>query len=76
MSIDNALCDLGASVSVNPLSLREKLGMGGLKSTNLDLKLVDSSFNYLVSVLEDFLMKVGHLFISIDFMVMEMYEDS
>ncbi|MDP1051974.1 hypothetical protein, partial [Klebsiella quasipneumoniae] len=33
--IDNALCDLGASVSVMPYSVCEKLNMGPLKVTNI-----------------------------------------
>ncbi|XP_074321749.1 uncharacterized protein LOC141658903 [Silene latifolia] len=39
--IDKALCDLGASVSVMPYSVCEKLNMGHLKVTNVTLQMVD-----------------------------------
>ena len=35
--IDKALCDLGASVSVMPMSVCSKLNIGDLKLTNLTL---------------------------------------
>jgi len=47
--------------------------MGELKSTNIALKLVIRSFKYSVGVLEDVLMKVGYLFISMD--LMDIYGD-
>ena len=41
MKFDNALCDLGASVSVMPLSIYEKLSLGDLEPTNVTLQLAD-----------------------------------
>ncbi|XP_021736448.1 uncharacterized protein LOC110702999 [Chenopodium quinoa] len=41
ITFENALCDLGASVSLMPLSVYEKLGIGGLVPTNVTLQLAD-----------------------------------
>ncbi|XP_058000723.1 uncharacterized protein LOC131178800 [Hevea brasiliensis] len=40
-NIDKALCDLGASVSLMPLSIFEKLKVGELKPTTISLQLID-----------------------------------
>ncbi|KAJ9168219.1 hypothetical protein P3X46_019770 [Hevea brasiliensis] len=44
--IDKALCDLGASVSLMPLSIYKKLEIGKLKPTTISLQLADRSFKY------------------------------
>ncbi len=43
ISIKKALCDLGASVSLMPLSICEKLKVGELKLTTMSLQLADRS---------------------------------
>ncbi|XP_057989123.1 uncharacterized protein LOC131172194 [Hevea brasiliensis] len=45
-SIDKALCDLGASVSLISLSICEKLKIGELKPITISLQLVDRSIKY------------------------------
>ncbi|KAJ9190657.1 hypothetical protein P3X46_001837 [Hevea brasiliensis] len=52
-SIDKALCDLGASVSLMPLSICEKLKVGELKPTTISLQLADRSIKYPVGILEN-----------------------
>ncbi|XP_058744376.1 uncharacterized protein LOC131616994 [Vicia villosa] len=39
--IDKALCDLGASISLMPLSICEKLNMGDLRPTKMSVQLAD-----------------------------------
>src|SRR6185503_18566928 len=73
--IDNALCDLGASVSVMPLSVCSKLNMGKLKATNITLQMADRSFKYPLGVLEDVPVRVGKFYIPVDFVVLDMAED-
>ena len=41
--IQNALCDLGAGVSVMPLSLYEKLKLGDYSPTSITLQMVDKN---------------------------------
>ena len=75
MFIDKALCDLGASVSVMPLSICNKLDMGSLKSTNVTLQMADRSTKRPLGVLEDVPVRVGKFFIPVDLIVLDMAED-
>jgi len=73
--IDKALCDLGASVSLMPLSICERLNLGELKPTRMSLQLADRSIKYLVGILEDVPLRIGQLYIPTDFVVMDITED-
>ncbi|XP_021748570.1 uncharacterized protein LOC110714371 [Chenopodium quinoa] len=75
IKINRALCDLGASVSLMPLSICKKLQMGELKPTRISLQLADRSVKFPLGVLEDVPLRVGKFFIPCDFVVMEMDED-
>ncbi|XP_074298817.1 uncharacterized protein LOC141629765 [Silene latifolia] len=74
--IDKALCDLGASVSVIPYSVCEKLNMRHLKVTNVTLQMADRTVKRPLGVLEDVSVKIGKFFIPVDFIVLEMAEDT
>ncbi|XP_021771496.1 uncharacterized protein LOC110735617 [Chenopodium quinoa] len=74
--IDKALCDLGASVSVMPSSICAKLNMGDLKVTNITLQMADRSVKYPLGILEDVPVRVGKFYIPIDFVVLDMAEDT
>jgi hypothetical protein len=75
-TIDKAMCDLGASVSLLPLSLLKKIGIGDLKPTKMTLQLADHSIIYPAGVLEDIPIKVGKFYIPADFVVVDIKEDS
>jgi hypothetical protein len=75
VEIQRALCDLGASVSIIPFSLYERLNMGVLKPTRMAIQLADRSVKYPVGILEDVPLKVGSFYIPVDFVVLEMDED-
>jgi hypothetical protein len=70
---EKALCDLGASVSVMPRDVFEKLRLP-LEPTGMCLELGDNSIRYPLGIAEDVPVKVGHHFIPVDFMVLEMGE--
>ncbi|XP_021765666.1 uncharacterized protein LOC110730162 [Chenopodium quinoa] len=76
IDINKALCDLGASVSLMPLSICKKLQMGELKPTRMSLLLPDRSVKFPLGILEDFPLRVGKFFIPCDFVVIEMEEDA
>ncbi|XP_074270822.1 uncharacterized protein LOC141594725 [Silene latifolia] len=76
VKIKRALCDLGASVSLMPLSLFKKLHLEDLKPSKISLQLADRSVKYPLGVIEDVPLKVGKLVIPCDFFVMDMPEDS
>jgi hypothetical protein len=70
---EKALCDLGASVSVMPRDVFEKLRQP-LEPTSMCLELGDNSIRYPLGIAKDVPVKVGHHFIPVDFMVLEMGE--
>ncbi|XP_074266631.1 uncharacterized protein LOC141589907 [Silene latifolia] len=76
VKIKRALCDLGASVSLMPLSLFKKLQFEDLKPSRISLQLADRSVKYPLGVIEDVPLMVGKLVIPCDFYVMDMSEDN
>lgn len=76
VDIKQALCDLGAGVSLMPLSICKKLNVGELKPTTILIQLADRTIRHPLGILEDVLIKVGKFFIPCDFVVMDMEEDS
>ncbi|XP_045802435.1 uncharacterized protein LOC123896027 [Trifolium pratense] len=73
--IDKALCDLGASVSLMPLSICKRLGLGEFKPTKMSLQLADRSIKYPLGILENVPVRIGQLFIPTDFVIMDIRED-
>ena len=69
------MCDLGASVSLFPLSLLKRIDIGDLKPTKITLQLGDRSIIYLAGILEDIPIKVGKIYIPADFVVVDIKED-
>jgi len=76
VSIDRALCDLGSSVSLIPYSISKRLGLGKLSPTRIFLQLADRSIKYPMGILEDVAIKVDDFYVPIDFVVLDMAEDS
>jgi hypothetical protein len=70
---EKALCDLGESVSVMPRDVFEKLRLP-LEPTGMCLELGDNSICYPLGIAKDVPVKVGHHFIPVDFMMLEMGE--
>ncbi|WZZ16718.1 hypothetical protein YC2023_109807 [Brassica napus] len=76
MVFEKSLCDLGASVSLMPLSVAKKLGFTQYKKCRLSLVLADRSVKYPVGILEDLPVKIGRYEIPTDFVVLEMGEEA
>ena len=70
-----ALCDLGASVSLIPKVVFDKLECGDLSPTRISLQLADRSIRYPEEMLLDISIKVGKFWIPADFVVVDMEED-
>jgi hypothetical protein len=70
---EKALCNLAASVSVMPRDVFEKLHLP-LEPTGTCLEMGDNSICYPLGIAEDVPLKVGHHFIPVDFVVLEMGE--
>ena len=65
--VDSIFCDLGSSVSLMPLSMCKNLDLGEMRPTTISLKLADRSLKCLVSVLEDVPIKIGDLYVLVDY---------
>ncbi|GKD50905.1 DNA-directed DNA polymerase [Tanacetum coccineum] len=76
LHIDNALADLGASISLMPYTMYKKLGLGEPKPTRMSLELADRSIQYPQGIAEDVLIKIDKFFLLIDFVILDMREDS
>ncbi|GKC94094.1 DNA-directed DNA polymerase, partial [Tanacetum coccineum] len=74
--INNALTDLGASISLMPYTMYEKLGLGEPKATRMSLELADRSIQYPRGIIKNVLIKVDKFVILIDSVILDMPEDS
>ncbi|GJU05350.1 putative ribonuclease H-like domain-containing protein [Tanacetum coccineum] len=72
---DNALADLGASVSVMPLLTYLNLGLGELAHTKLTVELADRTVKYPKGIAENVLVGIGKFVFPVDFIILDMPED-
>ncbi|GJU52041.1 putative reverse transcriptase domain-containing protein [Tanacetum coccineum] len=72
---DNALVDLGASVSVMPLLTYLNLGLGELAHTKLTVELEDRTVKYPKGIVENILVGIGKFTFPVDFIILDMPED-
>nr|GEU69312.1 hypothetical protein [Tanacetum cinerariifolium] len=72
---DNALVNLGANVSVIPLSAYLNLGLGELAHTRLTVELADRTVKYPKGIAKNALVGIGKFTFSIDFIILDMLED-
>ncbi|CAM8900399.1 unnamed protein product [Rhodiola kirilowii] len=70
-----ALTEECASVSIMPYSLYAKLNLGYLCPTNVTICLVDHSCRLPRGILKDVPVKVKHIFLPVDFIVLDISED-
>jgi len=75
-TIEKAMCDLGSSVNLLPLSLLKRIGIGDLKPTKMTLQLADRSIIFPAGILKDIPIKVGKIYIPADFVVVDIKKDS
>ncbi|GJR31957.1 hypothetical protein Tco_1108189 [Tanacetum coccineum] len=72
---NNALVDLGASVSVMPLLTYLNLGLGGLAHTKLTVELADRTVKYPKGIAKSVVVSIGKFIFPIDFIILDMPED-
>ena len=70
-----ALCDLGASINLMPLSVFKQLGVGECRPTTVTLQLADRSHAYPEGKIEDVLVKVDKFIFPVDFIVLDFEAD-
>ncbi|GJV68543.1 DNA-directed DNA polymerase [Tanacetum coccineum] len=76
LQTNNGLADLGASISLMPYTMYEKLGLGEPKPTRMSLKLGDRSIQYPTGIVKNVLIKVDKFILLIDFVILYMPKDS
>ncbi|GKB85638.1 reverse transcriptase domain-containing protein [Tanacetum coccineum] len=76
LHINNALADLGASISLMPYMIYEKFGLGEPKPTRMSLELADRFIQYPRGIIENVLIKIDKFIFPIDFVILDMREES
>jgi len=74
--IGKALCDLRASINLMPLLMMKKLDDIIVKPARMTLSLEDRSVKTLYGVIKDVLVQVDKFVFPINFVIMDMEEDS
>ena len=74
--IKKALCDSGASINLMPLSVARKLSLGELTPATVTLQVAGRTMAKPEGVIEDVLVKVGKFVFHVDFIILDIKEDS
>nr|XP_009788426.1 PREDICTED: uncharacterized protein LOC104236239 [Nicotiana sylvestris] len=73
---EKALCDSGALINLMPFSIFRKLELGEMKDTGVSLQLDDQSTKRPKGIIENILVRVGKFVFPVDFIVLEMEENT
>ena len=74
--IKKALCDSDASINLMPLSVARKLSLRELTPTTVTLQMADRTMAKPEGVIEDVLVKVGKFVFPVNFIILDIEEDS
>ncbi|XP_057734372.1 uncharacterized protein LOC130949748 [Arachis stenosperma] len=74
ITVEKALCDLGASINLMSLVMMRKMRIEEAKPTRMALQLADRSFKFPHRIVEDLLVKVGDFIFPANFVVLDMEE--
>ncbi|GJW80643.1 hypothetical protein Tco_0144618 [Tanacetum coccineum] len=75
LDFNNALADLGASISIMPFSMYKRLGIGKLDAIKMNIELADNSKCILKGIVRNLLIKIDKFILPIDFIVLDVLED-
>ena len=75
MTFEKALCDLGSSINLMPLSVMKKLGIFEVQAARISLEMADNSRKEAYDQVEDVLVKVEGLYITADFIILDTGKD-
>ncbi|KAK1430086.1 hypothetical protein QVD17_12590 [Tagetes erecta] len=76
LTFSHALADLGASINLMPYSIFAKLNLGEPTPTRMSLQLADRSVKFPRGIVENMLVKVDKFVFPVDFVILDMDEDS
>ncbi|XP_070015487.1 uncharacterized protein [Nicotiana sylvestris] len=66
-----ALCDLGASINLMPVTIYKRLGIGRARPTSMLLQLADRIVKRPSGILDDMLIQVGKFVFPADFVILD-----
>ncbi|XP_016164878.1 uncharacterized protein LOC107607431 [Arachis ipaensis] len=75
ITFEKALCDLGSSINLLPLSVMRRLGILEVQATNISLEMADRSLKKAYSMVKDVLVKVENLYLPANFGILDTGED-
>ncbi|XP_021995421.1 uncharacterized protein LOC110892572 [Helianthus annuus] len=76
MSVSHALADWGASINLMPYKVFTKLDLGESSPTRMSIRLADRSIKYPRGFVENMLVKIDKFVFPVDFVILDMDEDS
>ncbi|KAJ9552364.1 hypothetical protein OSB04_016409 [Centaurea solstitialis] len=74
-TIGKALCDLGASINLMPLSVFNSLSIGDVRPTSVTILLADKTIAYPKGKIEDILVQVDKFIFPADFIILDFEAD-
>nr|GEZ00678.1 hypothetical protein [Tanacetum cinerariifolium] len=75
LTVRNALADLRASISIMPLSMDKRLGLGILKPINMNVEMADRTKSIPKGIVGNLLVKIDKFIFPVDFVILDMVED-
>ncbi|GJW89389.1 hypothetical protein Tco_0164729 [Tanacetum coccineum] len=75
LDFNNALADLGASISGMPLSMYKHLGIRKLEPINMVIEMADNTKCTPKGIVENLLIKINKFSFPVDFVILDMVED-
>ncbi|XP_057761060.1 uncharacterized protein LOC130981485 [Arachis stenosperma] len=75
MTFDKALCDLGSSNNLMPLSVMEKLGILEVQAAHISLEMADKTMKKPYGLVKDVFVKVENHYVLANFIVLDIGED-
>ncbi|XP_025638733.1 uncharacterized protein [Arachis hypogaea] len=75
ITLEKALCNLGARINLMPLSLMKKLAIEEVKPTRMSLQMADRSLKIPNGVVENLLVKIGEFIFPTNFVILDIEEE-
>ncbi|KAK5833629.1 hypothetical protein PVK06_017482 [Gossypium arboreum] len=76
LDVNNALADLRASINVMPYKMSKQLGLKKPKQNRMSIQLADKTIRFPRGIIEDVLVKIDKFIFPVDFIVLDIKEDS
>ncbi|GJW99585.1 zinc knuckle CX2CX4HX4C containing protein [Tanacetum coccineum] len=75
LDFNNALADLGTSISIMPFSVYKRLGIGKLETIKMNIELADYSKCIPKGIVRNLLIKIDKFILPIDFIILDTLEN-